>query len=440
MGLGAEIGFVNVAIIAGEASGDRVGGQLARALKKRLPDAALWGMGGKFLREAGVEVVQETSSFGVVGIASAALLLPKMLAARKRLLAELKRRKPDVIVAIDAGAVHLGIGPWQGILPWARKNLPNAKILYYFPPGSWRRSLRYTTLGPVTDAVASPFEWNASELTRLGVKKAVWVGHPLLDLVKPSEPTAAFAEKFGLDLDRPVIGLLPGSRRQEIRHILPVQLEAASLIHRRVPGVQFVLALAPTVDRAEVISCLERIRHRRIEQPKLSVPKLPKNIVMAEGSAEELERRQRAWIERAGGAAGDGNFPLVIVEDATYDVMAASDALICTSGTATLEAAILKKPLVIVYKFGPENLLEARIAQKKIKIVGLPNILAEKFIVPELIQENCTPEKISSEIIGLLLEPERILQQKFDLEEIIKLLGESGGAARTAQMVMELLS
>lgn len=429
---------MNIAIIAGEASGDRVGGQLARELLTLAPNARLWGAGGKFLREAGVELVQETSGFGVVGIASAIGLLPKMVAARKKLLMELRRRQPDVIVAIDAGAVHLGFGPWEGILPWARKHLPNTKLLYYFPPGSWRRTLKYTTLGPVTDAVASPFEWNASELKRLGVN-ATWVGHPLLDLVKPSEPTEAFAARYGLDLDHPIVGLLPGSRKQEIRHILPVQLQAASLIHRRVPGVQFVLALAPTVDRNEVVACLERIRHQRIEQPERhSGPKLPDNIVVAEGSAEELIRRQNAWIERAGGEPGDGNFPLVIVEGATYDVMAVSDALISTSGTATLEAAILKKPMVIVYKLGPENALEAHLARKKIPIIGMPNLLAERMICPEFIQEDCKPEPIAQEVIGMLLEPDRLMAMREGLVDTMKLLGESGGAARAAKMVLEL--
>ena len=432
---------MNVAIVAGEASGDRAGGQLARELLSRLPDAQIWGAGGKHLRDAGAEVVVETGRFGVVGIASALALLPKMLAARKQLLAELSRRQPDLIVAIDAGAVQLGIGPWEGILPWARKHLPDAKLLYYFPPGSWRRTLTHTSLGPVTDAVASPFEWNASELTRLGVENVRWVGHPLLDLVAPSQPASAFAARYGIDLDHPVIGLLPGSRIQEIRHILPVQLEAAAQIHRRVPGVQFALALAPTVDRAEVIRALERVRHRRVEEPKSragGVGSIPL-AVPAEGSAEELARRQKAWIERAGGDPGDGNFPLVIVEDATYDVMNVADALICTSGTATLEAAILKKPMVIVYKFGPENLLEARLAQKKIPIVGMPNLLAERFIVPEFIQENCTPEKIADTIIDLLMGPERMLQMKADLGDAVKLLGEPGGAGRTAEMAVELL-
>ena len=289
--------------------------------------------------------------------------------------------------------------------------------------------------------MASPFEWNASELNRLGVH-AEWVGHPLLDLVKPQHPPAAFAERIGLDLGRPVIGILPGSRLQEIKHILPIQLRAASLIHQRVPGVQFVLALAPTVDRDEVIRCLERVRHQRVE-PSRRVGKsvgLPPLAVPAEGSAEALARRQRDWIERAGGEPGDGNFPLVIVEDAAYDVMGVSDALICTSGTATLEAAILKKPMVIVYKLGPENFVEAGILRKKgLDVIGMPNLLAAKIICPELYQENCTPENISSEIIDFLLNPERLLQMKAELASAVALLGEPGGAARAAALALDLL-
>lgn len=444
---------IQVAIVASEPSGDRLAGQLAAEIRRLAPEAVVWGTGGKYLREAGADVVADTAHLGVIGVVAALRLLPWMLASRRRLLAELQRRRPDVLIPIDSGALHLGYGPIEGLCAWTRRMLPATRILYYFPPGSWRRRLTRTALDRLADAVATPFPWSESELRRLGVR-ATFVGHPLLDLVHPSGPVEAFADRLGLDRARPIVGILPGSRMQEIQEILPVELEAAALIHQRIPGAQFILPLAPTIERGEVerrvraaqeLAATFPLARRVGEATRALAEGLPAAPlpVPADGAidADELLRRQREWIHRTreGTESRDRHFPMVLVEDATYDAMAVADVLICTSGTATLEAAILGRPMVIVYRISRASVLEYRLAQKRLPPhIGLPNLLADRRVCPELVQEAATPEAISSEIIALLLEPDRMLKMRAGLQAAVAHLGEPGAAARTAQMALEM--
>ena len=433
-----------VAITAGEASGDRAGGQLAAELARLRPGISMWGVGGPHLRAAGVEVASDSTRYGAIGVAAGLSMLPALLADRRRVFAEILRRKPDVLVAIDAGAFHLGFGPWEGLCPFVRRHLPNTRILVYFPPGSWRRQLRSTTLDTMADKVATPFPWSETELRRFGVD-ATFVGHPLLDIVKPSAPQPVLTARFGIDDHHPVIGLLPGSRRQEIHAILPVLFDAAARIHCRVPGVQFLLALAPGVSRETVEGAREAARRRwKARRPIGKAtgtgtdPLVRRPVVVpVEGRSSDLDKTRSPWIERAGTPAGDGNFPLAVVENATYDVMSVSDLLLATSGTATLEAAILGKPMVIVYRLAHE--WEHRLVKSRLPAhVGMPNLLADRRICPELLQGDANPDAIAAEAIGLLLEPERMIRMREELREAVACLGSPGGAARTAELVLEL--
>ena len=438
---------MQIAIVSGEASGDRAGGQLAGEIFRLRPDAAVWGTGGKYLRAAGAEVVIDSSRWGVVGVASGVRLLPRILRGRARLQREMLRRRPDVLVAIDAGAFHQGFMGLEGLCPWTRRVLPQTRILYYFPPGSWRQTLRATRLARFTDAVATPFPWSETELKRLGVN-ATFVGHPLLDLVKPSLLPAEFARQYHLDPDRPVVGILPGSRQQEIAAILPTQLEAAAIIHGRVPGVQFLLALAPTVDRADVMRVVESLRRRnavlrealhRMEErlrDEMTGKRLPA-LVTTGGTLAPRPPSRPQW--EAVAAQRPRDFALTIAEDATYDVMAASDVLMATSGTATLEAAILGRPMVIMYRMARANIVEYQFVKKTLPpFIGMPNLIAGRMIAPEFIQDAATPAAIAGAIITLLLEPARMLQMREDLQQVVAQLGHPGGATRAAEMVIAL--
>lgn len=451
---------VSIALVTGEASGDRVGAQLAREIYRLRPDWRLFGTGGKYLREAGVELLVDSSRWGVVGVAQGLALLPRILAASSGLKRELLRRKPVLLIPVDAGAFNLGFAGVQGLCPWARQNLPDTRILYYFPPGSWRRTLKHTSLRENADLVATPFPWSADELTRLGVN-ARFVGHPLLDLVRPSEPTVAFADRLGIETEHPVVGLFPGSRRAEIEHNLPVQLMAAETIRRRVPGVQFLIALASTVDREAVSRQVERYQaflqgrqgegagqskiERRLreweEAAGLGGGRVPVSAGGRFGVPEDLARRQKAWIQKASGLPEpEGPLPLVLVEDKSYDVMAASDVLMVASGTATLEAAILGKPMVILYKMSCWNKPQYWLARKSLPpYIGLPNLLANRRVVPEFVQDDATPDALAECVIDYLLEPDRMLRTREDLGAVRALLGEPGGAARTARLAVELV-
>lgn len=451
---------VQIAIISGEASGDRVGAQLAKEIRRLRPDWQLFGTGGKHLRDAGVELLVDSSRWGVVGVAQGLALLPKILSASADLKTQLLRRKPSLIIPIDAGAFNLGFAGLQGLCPWARQNMPGTSILYYFPPGSWRRTLKRTSLKENTDLVATPFPWSESELQRLGVN-AQFVGHPLLDLVVPSEPPATFADRFGIETEHPVVGLFPGSRRAEIEHILPAQLMAAEIIRRRVPGVQFLIALASTVDKEAVLEQVEKYQaflrakqsrntegeeiERRLreweEATGITGGRVPLSADGQFAAPEDLVRRQKAWIQKASGLPDpEGPLPLVLVEDMAYDVMTASDVIMIASGTATLEAAILGKPMVILYKMSRWNKPQYWLVRKSLPpYIGLPNLLADRRIVPEFVQDDATPDALAESVIDYLLEPDRMLRTREDLAEVRTLLGKPGGAARTAQLAVALV-
>lgn len=451
---------MNVAIFTGEASGDRVGAQLVQEMRRLRPDWGFWGTGGKYLREAGVDLFLDTSRWGVVGIAQGLALVPRAVRALNAIERELERRKPDLVVCIDAGAFNVGFGPIRGVARRARVCLPRTPVFYYFPPGSWRRKLSRTDLAELADAVATPFPWSETELRRLGVD-ATFVGHPLLDLVKPTLPADEFAKRHGIDREHPVVGILPGSRAAEIAEILPVQIAAAEVVHRRVPGVHFVLALAPTVDRARVEGLLQAHRDAEAARLRQEAQRQTEELrqrdhdgdaapigvpAVVEGqplSPDELARRQKEWIRRAAEMPRrpHGPLPVTIIEDAAYDVMAASDVLLVASGTATLEAAILGKPMVIVYRIGvnPVSRLQYALVKNKMpRFIGLPNLLADREIVPERVQDAATPEALAEPIIDYLLEPERMLQARKELQAVVGLLGETGGAVRAAAQAVEL--
>lgn len=451
---------MNIAIFTGEVSGDLIGGALAHELLALDPSISLWGLGSEAMQEAGVELVENSADWGAISITEAIVKVPALLVrVAPRLKQKLRERRPDVVVLIDFGAFNVRAARFCKSI--------GLKVCYYFPPGSWkRRSDQGEELARITDLIASPFPWATERLQRFGAH-AVTVGHPLLERAEPQLTRAEFATQFGMEPGHPIIGLLPGSRRHEVHHLMPALLEAARLIHHKVSDAQFVVGVAPSLsleqmrllllhhpylrDRlSEIWHEFVRGAGERVLKPlsrtanaltRQTGPLLVTQngvLVPLDVARQEMEARRR--FPQVHPAGSDGPAPTVLVKGLTYDVMAHSDVLLTCSGTATLEAALFATPMVILYRGSKIMEVEYRLRgmDKKIHFIGLPNIIADRRIVPELIQGQATPAAIAEQALLLLNDIEIRQRARTDLRAVRDSLGTSGASARTARLVMDL--
>lgn len=374
-----------VAIVAGEASGDANGAALARELLKQRPDLDIWGGGGPRMREAGVDIVAELSSFGSIGIIQSLKVVPRLLREYKRIKRQIISRRPDVFVPIDFGAFNIKLAD--------EVKDAGIKVAYYFPPSSWRREVRDPSLlYQATDVVITPFPWSEDILRRANID-ARFVGHPLLDLVQPEQSREDFRARFP---DGLILGILPGSRGHEVRHVLPAALDACELLRETICQVTAVIGAAPGTNH------------------------LVRSIIESRG-------RNFAQLDP------------IVEEGRPHEVMAHSDLVIVCSGTATLEAAILGTPMVIVYK-GPwvmklEYLFRRKILQGG--FAGMPNIIAKREVCPELLGDNASPRKIAAVITELWGNSEKRENIKAELGKVRDILGTSGATQRAARIVLE---
>jgi lipid-A-disaccharide synthase len=451
---------MNIAIFSGEVSGDLIGGALATAIRRLEPEARLWGLGSGAMRAAGVDLLADSAAWGAIGIVEAAGKVPGLLCeVYPRVKRALRTERPDVVVPIDFGAFNVRVARYSKQL--------GLKVCYYFPPGAWRRAGKQgANLAAITDLVATPFPWSETRLRGLGVN-AVNVGHPLLERVRATMTREAFAAQFGMDAARPILGLLPGSRRQEVAHLMPTLLDAARLIYQEVPGAQFVVGVAPSISsemmaaylrgHTELRERLAEVWHefaseaearvllpvaekaRDLAGESRSVLVTPEGVTLSpEALREERERQQRARQNRRREEKLPP--PTVLAKGLTYDVMAHSDLLLTCSGTATLEAAIFATPMIILYRGSKLMEVEYRLRGLKQKIahIGLPNILADRRIVPELIQWEATPEAIAGAALPILNDFVVRKQMKADLAEVRAALGTPGASERAARLVLDL--
>src|SRR5258708_19622073 len=241
----------NIAILSGEVSGDLVGGALAREIKQIRPDIQLWGLGSRTMREAGVELLYDSSSWSAIGVLESLKIYPALrFKMYPHVLREIAARKSELVICIDFGAFNVKLSRWC--------KAHGFKVFYYFPPGSWKRSGKINPEIPeICTKIASPFPWSAERYAQAGAD-AEFVGHPLLEMVKPSMSRVEFADRFGMDAVKPIIGLLPGSRGFEIEHNVPAMVNAARLIHDRITDSQFVMGLAPHTSEETVMDLLRR--------------------------------------------------------------------------------------------------------------------------------------------------------------------------------------
>jgi lipid-A-disaccharide synthase len=397
---------LNIAIFAGEASGDVQGAALAAALRARSTAAvgngqcplSLWGIGGARMREGGIELRHDSTHWGVMGTYEALKLAPRLLWVLSRIKRDLLERRPDVLVLIDFGAFNARAAAWA-----KRQGL---KVLYYFPPGSWRRGpIRPgpRSLPTITDRIATPFSWSEAALKAAGAD-ARFVGHPLLDVARPTMTRDEFREMHGIPREAPLICHLPGSRWHELAYIWPAMQGAAALLSERVPGVEHVVALAPSV-----------------------------------GGQRFVQREQSSGRPAS---PTDRHHPLInaLRPPATvYDALAASDVAITKSGTVTLEAAIIGLPMVIIYRVSPIQEAEYNLLHRgQFRFIGMPNIILERIAFPELIQHQATPQGIAAAAMPLLSDPTARAASLKALGEVRAALGEPGGVARTADLVLDL--
>ncbi len=427
----------NIALLSGEPSGDLVGAALAKELQTLAPGIRLWGLGSTRMREAGVELLCDSGDWGAIGVVQALKVYPRVrYTTYPRVLGEIDRRRPAAVVLIDFGAFNVRVARWS--------KPRGHHIFYYFPPGSWRRGgTKGAELATLTDRVATPFPWSADRLAGLGVN-VEFVGHPLLDLAKPSTTREAFADLLGLDAKHPIVGLLPGSRRHEIEHNLPAMLDAAMRICGEVPGTQFVVGLASPMARAMAERELDGLARRLLAMPgrggEESGSRPKRELITPEGvrlSPEQAKEWVASRRRRCSNGQPAGMPPVVLVEGYTYDAMAHSDALIVCSGTATLEAAILGKPMVIMYRGSKLMNVERHLRRIRPEHIGMPNIIAQRRIVPELIQEEAAPATLAQLTLRYLREPEHKAAVVADLAAVRAQLGEPGASARVARMVLE---
>jgi lipid-A-disaccharide synthase len=372
---------MRVMISCGEASGDLYAGALASEIVALDSDVEVFGFGGDRLRAAGARLVGDYRQFAVTGLTEALRVVPRSISLYRRLVGVARVERPDVFVAIDFPDFNLKLST-----AIHRLGIP---IVYYVTPQLWAwRSGRVHTLKAIADKLLVIFPFEPQFYRDAGVE-VEFVGHPLVDLAVARQSRGDFLGTVGLDPSRPTVALMPGSRRNELHAILPSMSGALPLISARVPRVQFLVARAPGLP-AEMFEPLIKTGVR---------------LALVDGHADE--------------------------------VLAASDVVIAASGTATIQAAIHECPMVIVYRLSP---LTYRIGKPFVHVetYGMANLVAGERIVPELIQDDLTPDAIARETLAYLEDPARVGQTKARLAEVRARLGSPGVSRRVAEHVLSV--
>lgn len=368
-------------VVTGETSGDMHAARVIREIKNIEPDINVYGMGSDCLRNEGVDILIDPTDISTIGFVEAFKNLTKHLGNLKLLKDSIDRENPDVIFLVDNSAFNMVMARIA-----CKKGVP---AVNYFSPSAWvwgewraRWMARYNAV------IASVFPMEAEVYEKSGAD-VVFVGHPLLDMVKIDKSYDEIYEEFDLNPEYRVIGLLPGSRKQEIDTLLPEMLKAAERLQENYPEYQFVLPVAGGID-------CEIIREKATKY----------------------------------------NLLIKIVQGKSYEVMKISDLLIAASGTATLEAAIIGTPVVIVYQVSQFSYtLGKRLI--KTEYIGLPNIIAGREIVPELLQDKANEDEIYLNVISILNKPDEINDIKQELNQVEKKLGSPGAVRRTAELVLK---
>jgi lipid-A-disaccharide synthase len=370
-------------IVAGEASGDLHGGNLVQAMHRIDPDLSFYGMGGKNMQKAGVELLADAADMAVVGLTEVVTKLGTILRVMHRLKASLKRERPDLVVLIDYPDFNLPLASA------ASRN--GTKVLYYISPQvwAWRRG-RIETIRKTVDRMAVILPFEEAFYREAGVD-VTFVGHPLLDEVRGKYARPEALKRFSLKDEAITVGILPGSRPSEVARLLPEMLKACRILADKLSPLQFVLPLAGTLN-----------------------PDFVRDIL-----------RQ---------------FPVKVnvIPDEIYDVIGVADVAIVASGTATLETALMETPMVVIYKVSASSYAIGR-RFIRVEHIALANIIAGRTIVPELIQDEANPERIAAEVRDLIVQKGKAKEMKASLAQIRGKLGTPGASDRTARIACDML-
>ncbi|MGC2457185.1 MAG: lipid-A-disaccharide synthase [Gallionellaceae bacterium] len=350
-----------IAMVAGEASGDLLGSHLMEALKREMPGLRFIGIGGPRMQSAGMNVLFPMEKLAVRGYVEVLRHYREIIGIRNKLRSQLIGNPPDLFIGVDAPDFNLGLE-----LALKKRGIPT---IHYVSPSIWAwRGERIHQIKRAVSHVLALFPFEAPIYEKAGVP-VTYVGHPLADMLSDVPSRTAMRERMRIPKPAKVFALLPGSRQSEVKHLAETFIETAKLILQKLPGSQFLVPLASRETR----------------------------LIF-----EEELYRQNAH-----------DLPLTVMFAHAHDAMIASDAVLVASGTATLEAALLKRPMVITYKMPGLTYWLSKRKQYQ-PYVGLPNILAKKFIVPELLQEDATPENLAQALTNLVLDKNAV----DDLDEV----------------------
>ena len=366
---------------AGEASGDMYAARLATALLRRL-DVQIFGMGGPHMRAAGVDIVMDYEEVSVVGITEILKHLPSLLEAMDKIVAQAEQRKPALAIMTDFPGFHLRL---------ARKLKPRGiRNVYYICPQFWAwRPWRVNLIRRRFEKALCIFPFEKEFFSNAGVPTE-FIGHPLVGTVSPTKDRRQFCMEYGLAPGTALVTVLPGSRTGELAHHLPVLQESCARIHARIPS-QFVVAAA---------------------HPK------------------DMEMLKTGW---------PSGLKFRVLAGETYNALGAADAAIVSSGTATVEAALLDVPMVVVYRVSP---LTATLAKPLVRTpyFAMVNLIAERRVVPELVQDDFTPEKVAHETLQFLQDANARAAARSGLADVRRRLGPPGAVERAADAIAGLLS
>lgn len=369
-------------ISCGEPSGDLYAGALVAALRRREPGIEVFGLGGERVEAAGGELVADFHGLSVTGLTEALAVVPRSWRTLRLLAAAARARRPHALVVIDYPDFNFRLMRAIKVL--------GVPVIYYVSPQVWAwRASRVKTMKRFVDCVLPIFPFEEAIYRQHGMDVR-FVGHPLIDLVAPAQSREQLLRRLNLDAGRPIVALLPGSRTNELERLAPVLAASTSIVAARIPGVQFIVARAPHL------------------------------------------------ADRLFEGFGISGVTLRIVEGRTDDVLQAADVVMTASGTATVQAALHGKPMVVLYKLSP---LTYRLGRRLalVDMYAMVNLIAGQGIVRELIQEDCTPEAAAAEVIRMLEDDGYRARMIDRLAEVRRRLGGPGASERAADAVLDVI-